>query len=136
MKSFAVAAAVLAATAGAAPSNAQVIGLGTNPQGTLYYTMGVALAKVIAEKANIQMRVQPIGGTSQLMPQLERGEIEFGIFSAIDMTDGYAGKGSYPGKPVQGMRSVAVLGPLYFTFFVRNDNPAKTRGVINCASCA
>ena len=126
MKSFAAAAAVLAAIAVAAPSNAQVVGLGTNPQGTLYYTMGVALAKVIAEKANIQIRVQPIGGTSQLMPQLERGEIEFGIFSAIDMTDGYAGKGSYPGKPVQGVRSVAVLGPLYFTFFVRNDNPAKT----------
>ena len=62
MKSLA-AIAIGAAITVAAPSNAQVIGLGTNPQGTLYYTMGVALAKVIAEKANLQMRVQPIGGT-------------------------------------------------------------------------
>jgi TRAP transporter TAXI family solute receptor len=125
MKSLA-AVAFAAVVAAAAPSSAQVVGLGTNPQGSLYYTMGVALAKVIAEKAGIQMRVQPIGGTSQLMPQLERGEIEFGIFSAIDMTDGYEGKGSYPGKPVQGLRAVGVLGPLYFTFFVRSDNPART----------
>lgn len=126
MKSFAAAAVIAAAIAVAAPSNAQVVGLGTNPQGTLYYSMGVAVAKVVTEKSGIQMRVQPIGGTSQLMPQIERGEIEFGIFSAIDMTDGYEGKGSYPGKPVQGLRAVAVLGPLYFTFFVKNDNPAKT----------
>lgn len=125
MKSIGVMLAI-AATALASPAAAQVVGLGTNPQGTLYYSMGVALAKVITEKTDIQMRVQPIGGTSQLMPQLERGEIEFGIFSAIDMTDGYEGKGSYPGKPVQGLRSVGVLGPLYFTFFVRNDNPART----------
>ena len=125
MKSFATLIAV-AAAALAMPAAAQVVGLGTNPQGTLYYSMGVALAKVVTEKTGIQMRVQPIGGTSQLMPQLERGEIEFGIFSAIDMTDGYEGKGSYPGKPVQGLRSVGVLGPLYFTFFVKNDNPAKT----------
>src|SRR3970282_2270058 len=113
MKSVAPAAVVAAAIAVAAPSNAQVVGLGTNPQGTLYYSMGVAVAKVVTEKSGIQMRVQPIGGTSQLMPQIERGEIEFGIFSAIDMTDGYEGKGSYPGKPGQGLRAVAVPGPLY-----------------------
>lgn len=125
MKPTAAIIAILGAAL-AAPAAAQVVGLGTNPQGTLYYSMGVALAKVIAEKTDIQMRVQPVGGTSQLMPQLERGEIEFGIFSAIDMADGYEGKGSYPGKPVQGLRAVGVVGPLYFTFFVRNDNPART----------
>ena len=38
MKSLA-AIAIGAAITVAAPSNAQVIGLGTNPQGTLYYTM-------------------------------------------------------------------------------------------------
>ena len=106
-------------------THAQVVGLGTNPQGTLTYTMGVALAKVIADKTGLQMRVQPIGGTSQLMPQIDRGEIEFGMFSAIDMVDGYEGKGSYPGKPVQSLRAVAVLGPIYYSFFVRNDSPAR-----------
>ena len=108
------------------PAQAQVVGLGTNPQGTLTYTMGIALAKVVADKTNLQMRVQPIGGTSQLMPQIDRGEIEFGMFSAIDMTDGFEGRGSYPGKPVQSLRAVAVLGSIYYSFFVRNDSPARS----------
>jgi TRAP transporter TAXI family solute receptor len=112
--------------AGAGPAAAQVVGLGTNPQGTLFYNMGAAIAKVVTEKAGLQTRVLPIGGTSQLMPQIGSGETEFGLFSAIDMIDGYEGKGSYPEKPVQNLRAVAALGPLYFSLFVRNDSPAKT----------
>jgi len=121
------AAIVFAALAAAAyPAAAQVVGIGTNPQGTQFYNMSAAIGKVVSEKTDLQVRVQPIGGTSQLMPQLERREIEFGLFSAIDMTDGYEGKGSYPGKAVQNLRAVSVLGPLYFSLFVRGDSPAKT----------
>jgi hypothetical protein len=124
MKNAAIVFAALAAAA--SPAAAQVVGIGTNPQGTQFYNMSVAIGKVVSDKTDLQVRVQPIGGTSQLMPQLDRREIEFGLFSAIDMTDGYAGKGSYPGKAVQNLRAVAVLGPLYFSLFVRGDSPAKT----------
>jgi len=118
--------AMAALIAAACPAAAQVVGIGTNPQGTLFYNMGVAIGKVVSEKTGVQVRVLPIGGTSQLLPQIDRGEIEFGLFSAIDMIDGYEGKGSYPGKPVENLRAVAALGPLYFSLFVRGDSPAKT----------
>lgn len=118
--------ALAALIAAACPAAAQVVGIGTNPQGTLFYNMGVALGKVVSEKTDLQARVLPIGGTTQLLPQIDRGETEFGLFSAIDMIDGYEGKGSYPEKPVRSLRAVAALGPLYFSLFVRGDSPAKT----------
>lgn len=120
-------AAIMALLLLAPPAVAQkVVGLATNPQGTLTYLMGIALAKLANEKAGIVMRHQPSGGTSQIMPQLDSGEFEFGMFSAIDMIDGYEGTGSYPGKPVRNLRAVAVIGQFYFSFFVRNDSPART----------
>jgi len=111
----------------ALPASAQqVVGLVTNPQGTLTYLLGIALAKVANDKAGIIVRHQPSGGTSQMMPQLDSGEFEFAMFSAIDMIDGYEGAGSYPGKPARNLRAVAVIGQFYFSFFVRNDSPART----------
>lgn len=120
-------ATLVTALALALPASAQqVIGLVTNPQGTLTYLMGIALAKLANEKAGMTVRHQPSGGTSQIMPQLDSGEFEFAMFSAIDMIDGYEGTGSYPGKPVKNLRAVAVIGQFYFSFFVRNDSPART----------
>ena len=118
---------IVATLALALPASAQqVIGLVTNPQGTLTYLLGIALAKVANDKAGIIIRHQPSGGTSQMMPQLDSGEFEFAMFSAIDMIDGYEGAGSYPGKPARNLRAVAVIGQFYFSFFVRNDSPART----------
>jgi len=120
-------AALLALALLAPPAAAQkVVGLATNPQGTLTYLMGIALAKLANEKGGIVMRHQPSGGTSQIMPPLDSGEFEFAMFSAIDMIDGYAGSGSYPGKPVRNLRAAAVIGQFYFSFFVRGDSPART----------
>jgi TRAP transporter TAXI family solute receptor len=125
MMKFLVTTAV--ALALALPASAQqVVGLVTNPQGTLTYLMGIALAKLANEKAGVVMRHQPSGGTSQIMPQLDSGEFEFAMFSAIDMIDGYQGVGSYPGKPVKNLRAAAVIGQFYFSFFVRNDSPVHT----------
>ena len=109
------------------PASAQqVVGLVTNPQGTLTYLLGIGLAKLANEKAGIVVRHQPSGGTSQMMPQLDSGEFEFAMFSAIDMIDGYGGAGSYPGNPARNLRAVAVIGQFYFSFFVRNESPART----------
>src|SRR4051812_16879397 len=61
-----------AAMIAAAPvATGQVVGIGTNPQGTQFYNMSVAMGKVVSDKTDLQVRVQPIGGTSQLMPQLD-----------------------------------------------------------------
>lgn len=121
------AAVLITALSLALPASAQqVVGLVTNPQGTLTYLMGIAIAKLANQRAGMTMRHQPSGGTSQIMPQLDSGEFEFAMFSAIDMIDGYQGVGSYPGKPVKNLRAAAVIGQFYFTFFVRNESPAKT----------
>jgi len=109
------------------PASAQqMVGLVTNPQGTLTYLLGIALSKLANEKGGLMVRHQPSGGTSQIMPQLDSGEFEFAMFSAIDMIDGYEGAGSYPGKPARNLRAVAVIGQFYFSFFVRNDSPARS----------
>lgn len=110
----------------ASAATAQIVGIGTNPQGTLFYSIGTTIAKIVTEKGGLTARVQPVGGTSQWLPQLDAGEMEFGVLSGVDAYDGFNGSGSYPGKPIQNLRIAGALGPMLFSFFVRGESPVKT----------
>ena len=60
--------AFAAATLFAAGTHAQVLGFGSAPQGSIGYNMSSAIAKTMAEAANIQSRVQPYSGSSAVLP--------------------------------------------------------------------
>ena len=54
---------------------AQVVSVATNPQGTLGYRTGIAVAKVVTAKTDVTARAQPMAGSSTYLPMLDRGEI-------------------------------------------------------------
>ena len=58
---------------------AQVVSVVTNPQGTLGYRTGIAVAKVVTSKTRVTARAQPMAGSSTYLPMLNRGEIHFGF---------------------------------------------------------
>jgi hypothetical protein len=119
-------AAAMFAAALAAPASAQQIGIGTMGQGTAGYSMAAAIAKVLSDKAKLNVRVQPAGGTSQFVPLIDSGELDFGVVNIIEAKEALTGTGAFQGKKQGNIRMAAVLYPFRNGMFVRNDAPLKT----------
>ncbi len=110
----------------ASGAEAQPVGLGTSPQGTITYAMGAAVAKVLTEKGNIQARVQPSSGTGTMIPLIDSGEIDIGFCNSLELYDAFHGVGTFDKRPNKKLRTLAVLFPIRVGLFVRNDSPIKT----------
>src|ERR1041384_8462762 len=84
---------------GVAGADAQPLGLGTSPQGTLTYALGASVAKVLGEKGSIQARVQPSSGTGTMIPLVDSGEIDIGFANTLELWDAFHGKGTFDKRP-------------------------------------
>jgi hypothetical protein len=110
----------------ATPAAAQQLGFGTMAQGTLGYSMGAAISKVLSEKAGLQARVQPASGTTAYMPLLDRGELDLGVANIVEAREAASGTGPFEGRKLANVRVAAVLFPFRVGLFVRKDSPMKT----------
>lgn len=124
MNKMIAALAGMALLAGAA--QAQPLGIGTSPQGTLTYAMGAAFARVLGDSVNIPARVQPGSGTGVVVPLIDKGEVDFGFVNALEITEAYSGTGSFRDRPQKNLRMVGLLMPIKVGFFVRKDAPIKS----------
>jgi len=97
---------------------AQTFGFATMQPGTLNHTSGSAVAKVLKEKAGLNVVVQPTAGESVLIPLVSRGEAEFGIANVVEVQ---AAKASAPN-----LRLIGSLHPLRGAFWVRKDSNMRT----------
>ncbi|MDD7970945.1 TAXI family TRAP transporter solute-binding subunit [Roseinatronobacter alkalisoli] len=121
-KRFLIAAIAAASTfAATVPATAQErITIGTNPQGTLYYTIAGGLAAALQETLARQVTVQPFTGSSVYIPLIDAGEVTLGLNSSIDVGAWY--RGEYGNDPYTGMRVLARLWPLRQALTVRADS--------------
>jgi TRAP transporter TAXI family solute receptor len=119
----AIAASWLAA-AGAA--GAQTVGVGTMPQGTLSFSTGSVIAKVMKEAMDVEARVQPNSGETVLIPLVNSGELDFGIANVLEAAEAAAGQGVFAGQPQENLRVAAALYPLRVAFFARADSDIHT----------
>jgi TRAP transporter TAXI family solute receptor len=117
---------LIAAAAFAHTAAAQVFALATNPQGSLIFTAGAAVAKVANDKLKMQLRVQPMAGSSTYVPLLNSGEIEFGLVNVEETLAATHGRSAFEGKPNPNIRVVAILFQLPLSFLVAADSPYKT----------
>jgi TRAP transporter TAXI family solute receptor len=119
----AVATALLAFTvlAGsfARPAVAQTYGFATLGPGTLNHTSASAIAKVMKEKAGLNILVQPTAGDQVIIPMVGRGEAEIGISNIMEVADGFMGA-------QKDLRIIAAVHALRTPFFVRKSSPFKT----------
>jgi TRAP transporter TAXI family solute receptor len=102
-----------------AQAGAQTYGFATLPPGTLNHTTASAVAKVMKEKAGMNMLVQPTAGDQVIVPMIARGEAEVGIANSMEVHDWLA-------KGNQDLRLIAAVHPLRVGFFVRKDSPIRT----------
>lgn len=105
--------------AAATSASAQTYGFATLPPGTLNHTTATAVAKVLKEKAGLNVLVQPTAGDQVIVPMVARGEAEVGISNAMEVHDGF-NKGS------KDLRIIGAAHALRVGFFVRKDSPIKT----------
>ena len=103
---------------GGPSATAQTFGFATMQPGTLNHTSGSAVAKVLKEKANLNVVIQPTAGESVLIPIVSRGEAEFGIANVFEVE---AAKASSPN-----LRLIGSLHPLRGAFWVRKDTNMRT----------
>ena len=80
---FAIAAALACGVATAAQAQ-QVRVIASNPQGSIFYAASVAIGKLMDDKLKMQVRVQPMAGSSTYIPLLNRGEVDFGLTNVDD----------------------------------------------------
>jgi ABC-type amino acid transport substrate-binding protein len=112
---------VVAATAQAQ----QIRVLAANPQGSIFYAGSVAIGKLMDDKLKMQVRVQPMAGSSTYIPLLDRGETDFGLTNVDDAVSAYKGIGSFR-QANPNIRLIAAVFQLNFGILVPNDSPIKT----------
>jgi len=92
--------------------------LGTNPQGTIYYTIGGGIAAALQEKLGKKVTVQPYTGSSVYLPLIAAGEVSMGLNSSLDLGEARSGAFGQNGKD---LRVLARLWPLNVALVARND---------------
>jgi TRAP transporter TAXI family solute receptor len=104
---------------------AQTVGIGAT---TTAYTAqaAAAISKVVSEKAGMQMRVQPHGGSGAYVPQVNAGNLEFGLANELETFYAITGTVIYDGRPQKNLRVATVLTPFASALFVRKDSDIKT----------
>lgn len=119
-----IAAGLLTLAASAAATAAEVRVIASNPQGSIFYSASVTLGKILDEKLKMQVRVQPMGGSSTYIPLLNRGEVDFGLTNVDDSVKAYKGAGHFK-RPNPDLRLAVALFPLTLGVIVPADSPVQ-----------
>lgn len=115
---------LLAALCGAA--QAQTLGIGTAPAGSIGYNMGSAIAKVLSETEKMQARVQPYSGSSAVFPLVNDGEVDLTVGNTLELQEAARGEGPYAGRKQANLQVLAVIFPIRVGLFVRKDAPIRS----------
>jgi TRAP transporter TAXI family solute receptor len=119
-----VAAAAISGVVASAEAQ-QIRVLAANPQGSIFYSASAAIGKLMDDKLSMQVRVQPMAGSSTYIPLLNRGEADFGLANVDDAVSSYKGIGNFR-QPNPNLRLIAAVFPLTFGILVPNDSPIRT----------
>lgn len=117
-RAIAVCAAMSALLLGPLPALSQTYGIATMQPGTLNHTTGSAIAKVLKEKGNLNLLVQPTAGETVLLPMVARGEADLGIANIMETEAAAAAN--------KDLRLIGTVHTLRGAFFVRKDSGMKT----------
>ena len=103
----------------------QVRVIASNPQGSIFYASSVVIGKLMDEKLKMQVRVQPTAGSSTFIPQLDRGEMDFGLTNVDDARTSYKGIEAFK-HANPNLRLTAIAFPLTLGVLVPDDSPIKS----------
>jgi uncharacterized protein len=105
-------------------ASAQTYGIATMQPGTLNHTSGTAIAKVLKEKASLNVLVQPTAGETTLIPMVGRAEADMGIANIAEVVNVLKGAPGVVQQP--DLRLIGSIHALRVAFFVRKDSDMKS----------
>jgi len=100
---------------------AQQLGIATSNPGSLYHSIGTAIAKA-ANENGLSVTIQPATSPNQYLPAVGAGQIEFGIGNLEEFNYALQGDAWFKGSVNPNLRVVALLYPLREAIFVRKDS--------------
>lgn len=109
-----------------AAASAQTVTVGTLPQGSLAYSIGSTVAKVIGDKTHLNTRAVGFGGSNIYFPKLDQGRIEMSTGTIIDATFALKGAEIFKGKPHPNLRILTRLFTFQVGFMVPKDSKVRS----------
>ncbi len=103
---------------------AQTIGLATTKGGATEQ-IATALAKTITDTAGLMVRPQVMANTSQYLPLVDSGRVEFGVANFPQTANAVTGTGMSEGQPNPNLRMVASLIPFNAGLMVTDKSAIK-----------
>ncbi|MFN3892642.1 MAG: TAXI family TRAP transporter solute-binding subunit [Beijerinckiaceae bacterium] len=125
LKKFLAGLALVAAASTTAQAQSAA-GLATSPAGSFYHTQGSVMAGLLAEKANIQLRVQPFASPNIHLPAINGGQVEYGLANIYELGLAIRGDDFFKGRTNPNLRLIAITSQLRTGIFVRKDSPIQT----------
>ncbi|MQB01736.1 MAG: TAXI family TRAP transporter solute-binding subunit [Actinobacteria bacterium] len=98
--------AVEGGTEGSAQTTGDAASIATHAVGLSYHTVGSALASLISNHSDISATVVATAGPNAWMPDLEAGNVDFGLLSVVDVGWSMEGGPGYE-NPAEHLRTVA-----------------------------
>ena len=109
----------------ATEAQAQTVTLGAaENQGT--DRIGEGLAAIISEHSELEMQRRSMAETTDYMPLVNSGEIDFGVADIVQTWFAFQGKGMSNGRPMLDLRLAAVLMPFKAGFVVPAESDIRT----------
>ncbi|GGO79957.1 C4-dicarboxylate ABC transporter substrate-binding protein [Marinobacterium nitratireducens] len=121
---------ILASTLAVLPftTQARTLSIGTNPQGSVAYASGSAIADVVGDAIGTPFTVIPQGGPTAIIPAMTAGEFDFAFANVVAAATALDGKGPFKGRKFESLRVAAVVYPLHLGVYVKKDSPIKSFG--------
>lgn len=123
---FGLTAGLLAAAVLVTPAAAETVSISTLPPGAINNVQAQAIAKVVQENSDLQMRVVTFNSPGAIMGATQAGQAEFSFISNDEAGAAASGAVPYDGKKMGDLRLVATVFPFKVGLVVPNDSDIKT----------
>jgi TRAP transporter TAXI family solute receptor len=117
---------VLAVAMSSAASAQQLWIIGTGAQGSLAFSTGSAIAKLMNSKTKHRFRVRAMGGSSTVLPQVNVNKVHLSMNNALETRHVYMGEGTFKGKALKNTRIILGMYPLRVVWAVANNSKIRT----------
>ncbi len=117
--------AALVALVGA-PALAETVAISTLPPGAINNVQASAVAKVVQQNSNLQMRVITFNSPSAIIGAVQNKQAEFTFTSNDEAGAAYSGVDEYKGRPMTDLRIALTVMPFAVGIMVKADSDIKT----------
>lgn len=122
MRRIVTAGLLLACLSAAGAARAEVFSIGTNPQGSLGYTVAAAIAKAAEAHTDYKFRIVPNSGPVVNLPLVNSGELDFAIGITAVTAFAIDGTNMFKDRPNPEVEAAAYLFPIYTGAYARADS--------------